>query len=95
MTAAALTSRLLPGSTAPGAAPHLNMIVLMRGLLNHVFTRVYFPDDPANAGDPVLAAVPERRRQSLIATRLTDLDGLHFTFDIHMQGPKETVFLDL
>jgi len=35
-------------------APHLNVIVSMRGMLLHAFTRSYFPDEPANATDKVL-----------------------------------------
>jgi protocatechuate 3,4-dioxygenase alpha subunit len=52
-------------------------------------TRIYFPDEPAaNAGDPVLAALPESERSILIAER--DNDGLRF--DIRMQGARATVF---
>ena len=37
------------------------VIVTMRGMLLHAFTRVYFSDEPANAVDKVLNAVPEDR----------------------------------
>lgn len=81
-----------PGASAEGGAPHLNVIVFMRGLLTHVYTRIYFADEAsANAGDPVLSAVPEDRRDTLIATR----DGSTYHFDIHMQGDRETVFFDV
>src|SRR5687768_12474666 len=36
-----------PGAEAPGQAPHINVIVTMRGLLLHAFTRVYFSDEAA------------------------------------------------
>lgn len=76
-----------------GEAPHLNVIVFMRGLLLHAFTRIYFEDEAsANAGDPVLERVPEARRRTLIARRIRD--GV-YEFDIRMQGDDETVFFDV
>jgi protocatechuate 3,4-dioxygenase alpha subunit len=80
-----------PGRVAPDQAPHLNVIITMRGMLLHAFTRNYFPDEPANATDKVLNAVPAERRGTLIATHQ---NGNVFRFDIHMQGADETVFFD-
>jgi protocatechuate 3,4-dioxygenase alpha subunit len=80
-----------PGQVETGQAPHLNVIVSMRGMLLHAFTRIYFSDETANATDKVLAAVPAERRDTLIATHL---GGKVYRFDIHMQGDKETVFFD-
>jgi protocatechuate 3,4-dioxygenase alpha subunit len=80
-----------PGQVEPGQAPHLNVIVSMRGMLLHAFTRIYFSDEPANATDKVLNAVPAERRGTLIATRQ---GGNVYRFDIHMQGDSETVFFD-
>lgn len=87
-----------PGASPaePGQAPHLNLTLFARGLLSHVHTRVYFEDDaPAHAADPVLAAVPEARRRTLIATRREGAEGIVYRFDIHLQGDRETVFFDL
>ncbi|MGE0801162.1 MAG: protocatechuate 3,4-dioxygenase subunit alpha [Lautropia sp.] len=85
-----------PGATADGHAPHLNVIVLMRGLLLHAFTRAYFEGEPANATDPVLLSVPARRRPTLIARRDGSADGRTvYRFDIRMQGDDETVFFDV
>lgn len=85
-----------PGALGDGQAPHMNMIVMMRGLLVHLFTRVYFEDEvEANAADPVLASVPNARRHTLIARRQPQAAGTIYRFDIHMQGPDETVFFDL
>jgi protocatechuate 3,4-dioxygenase, alpha subunit len=82
-----------PGPVGEGQAPHVNVTVLMRGLLLHVFTRLYFADEAqSNAADPVLAMVPAERRHTLIAARAAP--GL-YRFDIHMQGENETVFFDL
>ena len=70
-------------------APHLDVSLFARGLLQRVVTRIYFADEPdANAADPVLARVPADRRDTLLARR-TD-DG--YRFDIQLQGPGETVF---
>ena len=68
----------------------------MRGLLSHVYTRLYFSDEEAaNAADPVLASVPAERRKTLIAAREATPSGICYRFDIRMQGADETVFFDL
>jgi len=85
-----------PGATADGQAPHLNVIVFMRGLLSHLYTRIYFSDEAAlNATDPVLDSVDEARRQTLIARREEIPGGTVYRFDIHMQGASETVFFNV
>ena len=53
-------------------------------------TRIYFADE-RQRGDPVLATVPEDRRDTLIAQ--PDDDG--YRFDIHLQGEGETVFFQV
>ena len=84
-----------PGQVDGQQAPHINVIVLMRGLLLHAYTRIYFSDEAeANAGNPVLASVPADRRDTLIATRADGPDGPVYRIDIHMQGDRETVFFD-
>ena len=80
-----------PGATEPGAAPFIAAILTMRGLLNHCITRIYFPED-ALAQDPVLAAVPEERRRTLIAEAI---GPGRYRFDIRMRGERETVFFDV
>jgi protocatechuate 3,4-dioxygenase, alpha subunit len=83
-----------PGSVN-GQAPHINVIVFMRGLLVHAYTRLYFSDEEANLTDEVLNAVPHARRSTLIALR-TDTHGkVEYHFNIYMQGENETVFFDL
>jgi len=72
-------------------APHLDVSVFARGLLDRVVTRIYFPDEPANQRDPVLGSVDPARRDTLIANR--EAGGMHF--DIRLQGEHETVFFDL
>jgi len=85
-----------PGSTGGDSAPHIDVIVLMRGMLLHAYTRIYFDDEAeANARDDVLALVPAERRGTLIAKREAGTSNTIYRFDIHLQGPKETVFFDL
>lgn len=85
-----------PGPTGDGQAPHLVLVVFMRGGLNHLYTRVYFDDEAAaNAADPVLSSVPAARRDTLVAQRADTADGIVYRFNIHMQGPRETVFFDV
>lgn len=73
-------------------APHINLLVLARGLLQHVYTRVYFPEDQAlHDADTVLACVPAARRHTLVARA----DAGEWRFDIHLQGEHETVFFAL
>jgi len=62
--------RLVSARPAPaaGEAPHLAILVFARGLLKHQLTRIYFPDErDANAADPVLAALSEEDRATLVA----------------------------
>lgn len=82
----------LPGPGGTTQAPHIDVSVLGRGLLHRVVTRIYFEDnDNDNADDPVLAAVPEDRRVTLIAVK----SGDGYRFDIRLQGQGETVFFDV
>ena len=85
-----------PGAIDRACAPHINVIVFMRGMLSHAYTRVYFSDEAtANDGDPVLSVVEAARRGTLIARRDEQPGGIVYRFDIHMQGQNETVFFDV
>jgi protocatechuate 3,4-dioxygenase alpha subunit len=85
-----------PGSVpSPGGsmqAPHLLVAVFMRGLLKHLVTRIYFPDEPSNAADPVLNLVPAERRETLIARKQAGRAELEW--NVLLQGERETVFFD-
>ena len=85
----------LPFDRTTMQAPHLSVAVFARGLLNHLYTRIYFEDDASTATDPILGYVPEARRSTLIATPDAG-DGLtrSYRFDIVLQGEGETVFFD-
>ena len=76
-------------------APHLSVAVFARGLLNHLFTRIYFEDEPSTTADPILRLVPEARRATLVARREPGESLTHaYQFDIVLQGGTETVFFD-
>lgn len=74
-------------------APHIVVLVFMRGLMRHLVTRVYFSDEAGNATDPILQMVPEDRRSTLIARRVEGAVPA-FEWNIHMQGKDETVFFE-
>jgi protocatechuate 3,4-dioxygenase alpha subunit len=84
--------RAASGADRTRHAPHLVVAVFARGILTRLVTRLYFEDEPANAADPVLAAVPAARRETLIARRLA---GGTYRFDVVLQGAGETVFFDV
>ncbi|WP_211262638.1 protocatechuate 3,4-dioxygenase subunit alpha [Nitriliruptor alkaliphilus] len=85
----------IPGRDGAVQAPHLNVHVFARGVLDKLATRIYFEGVEANAHDPVLGSVPPERRATLLAR----LDGQEagtrrYRFDIVLQGTAETVFFD-
>ncbi|PHQ70958.1 MAG: protocatechuate 3,4-dioxygenase subunit alpha [Sneathiella sp.] len=84
-----------PGTTqADGMAhaPHLNLWIVARGINLGLHTRLYFDDEgQQNNNDPVLAVIPDDRRDTLIATGKGD----SYTLDIRLQGDGETVFFDI
>jgi len=91
-----------PGSVAfpDGSmqAPHIVVTVFSRGLLKPLWTRLYFPDEPGNAADPILKLVPAERRATLIARRSGEgagnLGENTLEWNVVMQGDGETVFFD-
>ena len=85
-----------PGAVpAPGGglqAPHLVIGIFARGLLKRLATRLYFPGEPANATDPVLALVEPARRATLIASAT---GPGRLSWDVRLQGAGETVFFEI
>jgi protocatechuate 3,4-dioxygenase alpha subunit len=80
------------------ALPHLTVLVFMRGLLKPLLTRMYFPDDPRTAADPVLALVPADRQGTLIAVSESspgrDSQVRWLEWNIILQGAGETAFFE-
>ena len=80
----------VPGAGGATQAPHIDVSVFARGLLNRVVTRIYFADEAdANAADPVLAGAARATAAPRCSPSRGD-DG--YRFDIHLQGEGETVF---
>jgi protocatechuate 3,4-dioxygenase alpha subunit len=73
-------------------APHISLWLVARGINIGLQTRVYFEDED-NSTDPLLARIEQRPRVDTLIAR-KEGDGA-YRFDIHLQGPDETVFLDL
>lgn len=74
-------------------APHITIWIVARGINIGLHTRMYFGDEEAaNAEDPVLARIEHRVR---VPTLIAPRDGNTYTFDIHLQGERETVFFDI
>lgn len=91
---------ILPGSTPHPSgevqAPHIALWIVARGINIGLQTRIYFQDQD-NSADPLLQRIEhEARRETLIAhkTAHAKTQG-QYRFDIHLQGPQETVFLDM
>ncbi|MGI5429919.1 protocatechuate 3,4-dioxygenase subunit alpha [Streptomyces sp. CA-179760] len=86
------TARTLRPGARGRNAPYLSVCVFARGLLVHLYTRIYLPgDDAALAADPLLSRLEDERRDTLIA--VAEAHGT-YRFDIRLQGEGETVFLE-
>jgi protocatechuate 3,4-dioxygenase alpha subunit len=83
----------VPDPDGKPQAPHLLLAVFARGMLRHLYTRIYFGGEAANANDPVLALVPADRRATLIAERAPG--NAVYQLDLRLQGKDETVFFDV
>lgn len=84
----------VPGPDGAIQAPHIAVSVFMRGLLRRLITRIYFPEEAANAGDFVLRLVEPERQATLIARKNANEAGT-LEWDVILQGPGETVFFDI
>ena len=83
----------VPGHEGTLQAPHIMVSVFARGLLKHLVTRIYFPDErESNARDPVLSSIEDPEfRTTLVANG----EGGVLRFDVHLQGDNQTAFFEL
>jgi len=88
---------IVEGRGGRSMAPHVNLWIVARGINIGLNTRMYFSDETAaNATDPVLNLIEwEVRRNTLIGQREERSGKRIYRFDIHLQGPQETVFFDV
>ena len=73
------------------------MWIVARGINIGLHTRMYFGDEEtANSEDPVLARIEHRAASRNPGGAARRGGGLaSYTFDIHLQGERETVFFDI
>ena len=84
---------VVPDPDGKPQAPHILVAVFARGMLRHLYTRIYFSDESGNATDPVLALVPADRRATL--TAVCEAGKPVYRLDLRLQGDNETVFFDV
>ncbi len=86
----------VPGRGNALQAPHINLAVFARGLLIHLFTRLYFAGEPGNASDPLLSSIEDAAVRGTLLARPAGGGGPPlYHFDIILQGENETAFLDI
>jgi len=84
----------VPFADGRAQAPHITFWIVARGINTGLHTRLYFADEAAaNAADPLLSAIEPRERAATLLAAIEGEGG--YRFDIHLQGPRETVFLDI
>jgi protocatechuate 3,4-dioxygenase, alpha subunit len=74
-------------------APHILFWIVARGINIGLHTRMYFPDEPANAEDPILTRLEHQNRVPTLIARAAGENA--YRFDIRLQGEDETVFFDV
>jgi protocatechuate 3,4-dioxygenase alpha subunit len=89
----------LPGPAGLLEAPHIDVSIFARGLLQRLVTRIYFADEEANAADPVLAGLESLDLRNRLVAQRSDAQGPGssdgpptYRFDVHLQGDRETIF---
>ena len=89
----------LPGPQLQLQAPHIDVSIFARGLLQRLVTRIYFSDEEANQADPVLAGLASPDLRSRLVAQRSNADdpgsangAPTYLFDVHLQGDRETVF---
>jgi protocatechuate 3,4-dioxygenase alpha subunit len=75
-------------------APHVTFWIVARGINLGLHTRMYFADEAAaNAEDPFLSRIEHQTRIATLLAREESPGS--YRFDIRLQGPDETIFLDV
>jgi len=83
----------VPGRGNTMQAPHIQIAIFARGLMQHVVTRAYFAGESANEADPVLNLIEDPARRATLVAK-PEGAGL-WRLDLRLQGEGETVFLDV
>ncbi len=99
----------VPGAGGSMQAPHLTVTVFARGLLQHLFTRIYFagrtghqavedaaddgPEDGRDGGRDSYDAVLAAAGERAATLIARRIAEDRYQWDVVLQGPAETVFL--
>jgi len=83
----------VPGLDNSLQAPHITVALFMRGVLRHLYTRIYFSDETSNVADPVLGLIEDAARRNTLVAQLVP-GKAEYRWNIAMQGTGETVFFD-
>jgi protocatechuate 3,4-dioxygenase alpha subunit len=86
----------LPAEDGVVEAPHIDVGVFARGIVERLVTRIYFPDETeSNGADPVLNSLREKDRAKLIASEVEG--GYHLRIVVQDTDPDgdETPFFEL
>ena len=83
----------VPGRDGSVQAPHLDIHVFARGLLDRLWTRIHCVGNPTSDADPGFTSLPPERRSTLMAEPV-DEDGelTTYRFDVVLQCQHEMVF---
>ena len=84
----------VPGEAGTTQAPHIDVSIFARGLVQRLITRIYFSDEEANQDDPVLASLPDQELRQRLVAHLTEdaAEAPVYRLDIRLQGERESVF---
>ena len=76
-------------------ANNVNLIIFARGLLNHLYTKIYLEDDNNYKNDLFFKSIPKNRRNTLIAKLVKTKNNIkYYSFNIFLNGINETIFFD-
>lgn len=85
----------VPGLGNTTQAPHIEVSVFSRGLLDRLITRIYFPDEPLNETDPVLSSIRNEAVRKTLISKENNTDGVPtYVFNIKLSGEGETAFFE-
>jgi protocatechuate 3,4-dioxygenase, alpha subunit len=83
----------VPGNGNQTQAPHLSIVLLARGLMTALRTRLYFQGETLNETDPLLSSIEDPAERATLIARPAGPGA--WSLDIRLQGEGETVFLEV
>ena len=83
----------VPGHGDRTQAPRLAVVLLARGLMTALHTRLCFEGEALNRTDPLLASIADPAERASLIAQPAGAGAGAWRPDIRLQGPGETVFL--